>query len=361
MRVTIVLPGLSNSGGIERVATRHANYLAAGGHEVDLVVFDDPQPPFFPLDDAVAVTNLRSGPWAGPMRRGSQVIRLRAHIRRVRPDVVISIFRNSLVLLATRGLSIPVIITEHMDPGKAWMAPGRRQLQRLLYRHAARLVSVSRGVDRQFHWLDARKRTVIHNAIDTPAGATWAPVLDPRRRHLLAVGRFVEQKGFDLLLEAFGEIAGAHPAWDLCIVGGSPPPDYLRRVRDRGLEGRVTFPGVVRDVSPYYRGAELYVLSSRHEAFPMVLIEAMAHGLPAVAFACPSGPDEIIDDGVDGLLVPPEDVRSLAQAMARAMEDDAWRASAGDRALFASRRFSLESVMPEWDALLSEVTSLGRA
>lgn len=357
MRVVLVLPGLSNSGGIERVATLHANHFASTGHDVEVVVFDDPGAPFFTLSDDVRVTNIRSGRWPGPFARIGQVVALRAHLRRSRPSIVISIFRNLLVLLATWGMSIPVIITEHMDPGRSWMAPGRRQLQRLLYRRADRLVNVSRGVDRQFGWLSPSRRMVIHNPVAAPGAPGDDRVLPTDRRHLLAVGRFVEAKGFDLLLEAFGRIASLHPTWDLCIVGGSPTSEYLDILGRHALDERVLFPGVTRDVSPYFRQADLYVLSSRHEAFPMVLIEAMAHGLPAVAYACPSGPEEVIDDGRNGVLVPPEDVAALAQALDQAMKDEAWRASAREHALQVAGQFDLRAIMPRWEALLDEVTS----
>ncbi len=357
MRLAIVLPGLSNSGGIERVATLHANYFTSAGNDVEIVTFDDAGPPFFALHDDVAVTNIRTGRWPGPLSRIGQALALRAHLKRSRPSVVISIFRNILVILATRGMATPVIITEHMDPGRAWLGPGRRHLKKLLYGRADRLVSVSRGVDRQFSWLDPTLRMVIHNPVIAPVQMTAPRVLPVGRRHLLAAGRFVEAKGFDLLLEAFGQIATRNPTWDLCIVGGAPPPEYLRLVDEHSLDGRVRFPGVTRDISQYFREADLYVLSSRHEAFPMVLIEAMAHGLPAVAFACPSGPDEVVDHGRNGLLVPPEDVPALANALDQAMRDDAWRESAREQALQVADQFDLRTIMPRWEALLKEVTS----
>lgn len=357
MRLTIVLPGLSNSGGIERVATLHANHFAEGGHEMRVVVFDDPGEPFFPLLPRIVVTNIRSRQANPVMRRLDELRRLRVALRSSRPDVVISIFRNNLVLLATWLTGIPVVITEHMDPGRAWMAPGRRQLQRLLYGRAARLVSVSRGVDRQFDWLDQSRRLVIYNPIAPSAPAPAAAPLPPGRRYLLAVGRFVEQKGFDLLLRAFALIAPRHADWDLCIVGGAPPPQYRELIDASGLQGRVHFPGVVRDIRPYYEQADLYVLSSRHEAFPLVLIEAMGHGLPAVAYACPSGPDEVIEHGRNGLLVPPEDVSALARSIEQAIDDDPWRLAAREHALATAERFSLGAIMPAWEALLASVTS----
>lgn len=357
MRVTIVLPGLSNSGGIERVATTHANYLTGIGHDVEIVVFDDSALPFFPLHPQVSLINIQSAQRMALIRRIDQVFKLRAYLRTSQPAVVISIFRNILVLLATRLTGIPVVITEHMDPGRAWMAPGRRQMQRLLYRRAAKLVSVSRGVDRQMTWLDTSRRLVIHNPIDPSAHVPAAPPLPTGQRYMLAVGRFDEAKGFDLLLRAFALLVPRHPEWDLCIVGGTPSRQYEVLMDRHELGGRVHFPGVVRDISAYFQQAELYVLSSRYEAFPMVLIEAMAHGLPAVAFACPSGPDEVIEHGRNGFLVPPEEITALAQSLELAINDDLWLKDAGEHALASAQQFTLTRVMPQWEALLVEVTS----
>jgi glycosyltransferase involved in cell wall biosynthesis len=121
-----------------------------------------------------------------------------------------------------------------------------------------------------------------------------------------------------------------------------------------GLGNAVRFPGRIKNPYAVFRKAGLYVSSSRYEGFPNALCEAMACGLPVIATDCPSGPREIITDGVDGLLVPNEDVDALAAAMIRMMGDEALRRGLGTEAAKITERFGVDAVMRRWEAVLRE-------
>jgi len=199
---------------------------------------------------------------------------------------------------------------------------------------------------------------VIPNA-NTIVPAARKPSVTAGRHRAIAMGRLVPQKGFDLLIEAFASLAATHPAWDLVIWGEGPERPALEAlVGHYGLEGRVSLPGFSHQVAEEYATAELFVLSSRYEGFALVLLEAMASGLPCVAFDCPSGPGELIDDEVNGILVPVGDVGGLADAMNRLMGAPAERDRFGRTAVAVRDQFSAARIMSEWDALLADVNDL---
>ena len=156
-------------------------------------------------------------------------------------------------------------------------------------------------------------------------------------------------KGFDLLIEAFGRCATKHADWSLVILGEGPERASLQTFAVAlGIADRVSLAGQVQEPATILNGADLFVLSSRSEGFPNALLEAMACQLPVVSTDC-GGPRNIIRDGVDGILVPPDDVTALADAMDRLMANPDERRRLGAGALEVIERFSMEKVMTMWD------------
>jgi glycosyltransferase involved in cell wall biosynthesis len=174
---------------------------------------------------------------------------------------------------------------------------------------------------------------------------------------VVAAGRLTHQKGFDRLVNAYATVAERQPDWTLRICGTGPNEERLRRrVVRANLHNHVLLLGDVRRIERQFEEASIFVLSSRSEGFPMVLIEAMSKGLPVVSFDCPTGPAEIVDHGVDGLLVPHGDVPALADALLSLMADPQRRRRMGAAATAKAATFSLEAIGPRWDELLDSVT-----
>jgi glycosyltransferase involved in cell wall biosynthesis len=170
---------------------------------------------------------------------------------------------------------------------------------------------------------------------------------------LVAMGRLGPEKGFDLLIAAFARLAATHPEWSLTILGEGRERARLEAlVESLGMTGRVSLPGRAADPLPHLAIAHVFALSSRREGFPNALLEAMAAGLPPVAFDCRSGPAEIITDGVNGLLVPDGDVDALAASLRRLMESPAERQRLGANARGVADVLSPDRILLAWDALV---------
>lgn len=361
MRITFVTPSLA-CGGAERCVTLLTQGLLARGHVVSVITLYGAEHDFFSLPSgakrlALSIDRDSPTPMHGLANNLHRLRILRRAIKSTAPDIVIShIHRTNVMTILALGRSqVPVVVVEHNDPG---MNPAGRiweTLRRRTYPRARKLVGVSQGVDDQFGWLPESKRTVIHNPIEmTSPRSDFEP--DTGRFWLSSMGRLTEQKGFDLLLEAFAKVAGKHPQWFLRIIGDGPLRGELENLAETlGISGRVTFAGLLQDPISSLATSQLFVMASRFEGFPYAALEALASALPVIYTNCPSGPREIIRNGVDGLLVPNGDVTALAEAMDRLMSDDKERRAMAARAPEVFERFGIERIISEWEALFAAI------
>jgi GalNAc-alpha-(1->4)-GalNAc-alpha-(1->3)-diNAcBac-PP-undecaprenol alpha-1,4-N-acetyl-D-galactosaminyltransferase len=368
LHVMLVIHGLSG-GGAERVCCHMADAWVARGWRVTILTLDDTAPPFYPLDSRVELT-----PLARPIGKASALTLLRHHldlvrlirraIVRARPDVVISFIdqTNVEVILATRGLKLPVLVYEANDPDRGLRAAARNwkmweRLRHWTYPHADRVVLLAEDFRGYFRPNVRQRCVVLANPVLPPedAPATSGGPAPARQPVVLAAGSLSYQKQFDHLLRAFAIVAPRHPDWSLDLYGKGPERDRLVALIDElGLTGRVRLPGHIRTLGEAMRRAGLFAMSSRYEGFPMVLGMAMAHGLPAVSYDCPGTPGEVIRDGVDGQLVPPDDIAALAAAMDRLIADPELRGRLAARAPEVIERFSVDRVMDDWERLIRD-------
>lgn len=171
---------------------------------------------------------------------------------------------------------------------------------------------------------------------------------------ILAAGRLVPQKGFDILLDIASCLKKITANWKIIIVGNGPDEKLLKdKMSMLGLEELVEFHPFTRDLNYYYSMAGIFVLPSRYEGLPLVLIEAQALGIPCIAFDCPTGPREVISHGKSGFLVEPGDIDGFAQAINELLRNPDLRQKMSGNAIQESEKFSLEYIVNQWISLLN--------
>jgi glycosyltransferase involved in cell wall biosynthesis len=178
---------------------------------------------------------------------------------------------------------------------------------------------------------------------------------DLSAKRVLTAGRFHRQKGYDRLIKTWEMIADKHPDWELRICGEGPWQEKLElMIERRGLGGSVTLAGPSKDLGAEMAQASIFVLSSRWEGLPLVLIEAMSVGMAVVSFDCPTGPAEVIDDHVNGLLIRPRKMEVLAAGLSEMMSSEELRRRCAAGAVETAREYSMDVVGPRWESVLSE-------
>jgi glycosyltransferase involved in cell wall biosynthesis len=389
MRIRYLLFNAYAAGGTARTVINQANALAPR-HDVEIAsVYRHIQRPRLPIDPRVTLaplTELRSDgrPWTDPGSR--RILRsarrlpspgphfLDARFRRWDPTVDRSLLRylraaHDGVLITTRPAltmlaalvcrpSVVRVGQEHLN-----LSVRQRSLRTataLIYRRLDALVTLTER-DADDYRRATNGRLVVHvlpNGVPkttVPPSTLTAPVF-------VAAGRLTAPKGFDLLLEAFALVAQEEPTWSLRIYGaGDRRTQLLEQIGRLGLKNRARLMGMSTTLEAEFPKASIFVLSSRYEGFPMVVLEAMRAGLPVVSFDCPTGPRELITHGQDGLLVPAGTVPALAEAMRRLMRDPQLRQTMGTAALAKAASYDVDAIARRWEVLLQDLLDVKTA
>jgi glycosyltransferase involved in cell wall biosynthesis len=370
MKIFIIITSLQ-AGGAERVVSTLANYWSGIGWDVTIVTLTGQGHDHYNLDSRIKRFRLNLGrPRAvlvdGLLGTLTRLYEFRRFLVNDRPDIALAFMPISNIVtgLACLGTGIITIGSERNYPPLAPLKWYWKLLCRLVY---PQLTAVTALTQRTADWLQfhikPRHIAVIPNLVHWPLPES-NPVLVPEKilaplngqYLLLAVGRLENQKGYDRLLHAFAELHENYPDWCLVILGEGGLRKSLESKCDRlGLQDCVALPGVAGNISSWYTVADAFVMTSLYEGIPNALLESLAHGLPAVAVDCDTGPSDILRHEIDGILVPQDDHEALVVALDRMMGNEKLRKRFAERAVEVRNRFSMRRITDLWEALFKQL------
>lgn len=350
-----------NDGGAERVMSVVANGLAQLGHQVSMVT-DYSTAAEYPLDASVKRTVL-DGEFTGATSKGRlqrtlrRVGQLRKICKKDEADIVISFMReaNFRAILATCFLNTKNLISVRIDPKIGYKSKKTATIAKVLYPFADGCVFQTQEAQAWFSVDIQKKSRIILNPVSPSFLATQGQSLSEKR--VVTCGRLVPQKRFDLLIDAFAQIADKHPEFVLEIYGtGDMERELREQVCRLNKESQIRLMGRCEDVPNAIKDVSAFVLSSDFEGLPNALMEAMALGLPVISTDCGGGGARaLIEDGVDGWIVPCGDVQGLANAIDACLSDPEEAKRRGNAAGEKAKDFSAERVVAQWENYIRQI------
>ena len=354
-------------GGAERVAATMANTFNRRGHDSTLVSMQNKPNPY-PLDEQVHYfgCGLSYNEEGGSLAKNASLIRsaikafprFRRIIKENRPDAVITFLNNASIFgvlyKILRDHHLPVIVYEQSDPRR--YSKAMCKILRFFFKHSNAVVCQSRDVENYYREGGSKKTVVIDNPLNEDCIAIEPATV--RSKRIVAAGRLMKLKNYNLLLDAFEKVHTLFPEYQLEIYGDGPDKEILEQKRDKmTCASYVHFMGNVSNVMRRVSDASLYVMSSDYEGFPNALVEAMASGIPAICTDYPSGTArEIIQSGVNGIVVPTGDVDAMADAMKTMLGDRNKAEAMGKEGYKIRERLEANHISEQWESLVREVS-----
>jgi len=379
MHILYIYPEITIKGGADKVIVEKANYLASHGHQVTVVTESQMGRELsFQLDGKVQHIDMGIDFNSQYRQHGVRRLltylkmlqrykkQLKATLMELHPDIVITAMGRSIDFITDiRDGSVKIgeshSVKDNVRSLNVMERKGgvRRLMARLIRWHVCRKVSqldalVLLTQEDAAAWTEARRTFVIPNAVSSiPKDAGLL-----QNKQAIMVARYNDAKGYNYMVEAWEKVHERHPDWTLNVYGsGELHDEVIRWIQQRHLSTSMVLHEPVDDIMERYLESSLSVMSSRYEAFPMVILESMSCGVPVVAFDCPHGPRNIIRDGEDGLLVEYLNPQALADGICRLIEDVPLRKQLGAQARQNVQRFSQATVMQQWMDLFHQLTN----
>ena len=347
-------------GGAERVASLLCNHWAGLGAQVTILATAAVRSSGgYELDEEIEVLHL-ADIVAGEKNKFSRVRAMRRLFKTYTPDVIISFITdvNNASLIGVFGMGIPIIVSERSFPPARINETGtvNSWLRWALYRFALPVVAQTEDVK---NWIiencPGSNVAVIPNPVQFPLPGRDTLDSDDdglvqRNRLILGSGRLIASKRHDLAIRAFGEIAQDHPDTILVLLGDGPERSQLEQLRDSlGLTNRVILRGQVANAGAWYARADIFVFPSSFEGFPNAVLEALSYGIPTVCFDILTGPRYLIEDHVNGILLPDNDhVTRLGNALSELLGDSGLCRKLSENAVSVRENYSIERISDLW-------------
>lgn len=376
-KIVYCTPSLYIPGGVERVLTTKANYLAeVAGYDVTIVLTDGKgKAPYYPLSPKVHIVQLdiqfeelwhlsfiQKIPVYLKKQRAYRK-KLTATLMELKPDITVSLLRREINFITSikDGSRKVGEIHVNKDNYRNFEANDSSFIKNLFAKWwMNNLMKKLKGLD---HFIvltheDKEKWNGIPHisVIPNPLLNLSETIGTLDHKQVIAVGRYAYQKGFDLLIEAWKEVADKHPDWKLNIYGSGNKQPYQELAQKLKIEEYCSLNDAVANINGKYLENSIFAFSSRFEGFGMVLTEAMSCGLPCVSFACPCGPKDIITDGKNGYLVEPGNIKALADRICHLIENEELRKEMGKEARKRAEDFTEEKIMRQWVELFENIS-----
>lgn len=351
--LAFLINNLSHGAGTERATCVIANGLADFGYKVTILSCREGMEYKFPISDKVSVVSLKGEEIKNRVMRKAMLLkRLKEVIDREGIEILVAVDVILIYyLLGVKAIhhTLKIIAWEHFN-FYAKRSLARRLARRLSAKYADAIVVL--GERDLKNYKDKLRRIKRIVRIYNPVTVSLDTKSKLEEKTVLAVGRLTRQKGFDLLLEAWRYIEPEFGDWSLRIIGDGEEKENLYNIIQKYRLHKVEMIPYQKDIDQWYMRASIFALSSRYEGFVLVLIEAMAKGLPVVSFNCKEGPAELVEDKINGYLVDEEDIEGFAEKLKCLMKDEDAQKRFSENAIHNLYKFDSTRVIAEWVRLL---------
>ncbi len=381
MKIVYIIESLGNSGGMERVLCTKANWLSEfSNYQITIITLRPlPKDNFFNFNPNINIVSLDIKEIPGPLflkffkkkiETSNFKKTLSKFLKNIRPDFTISMYGSEYSFLHKIDDGSRKLVEFHFSHNyleyliksipdlkfrglRLWYV---KLMQRKERKYAAKYdgLILLTDQDRKL-WGNRDNMYVIPNPNSFSSNYTASL----QNKRIIAIGRFISQKGFDLLIKSFTIVGENFPDWKLTIIGEGQDEDFLRKlIQENKLDNQITLKSPTKAIEKELLNSSILAFPSRYEGFGLVLTEAMECGVPCVAFDCECGPAEIIKHQEDGLLIKSEDIKAFADALIILITDSSLRQQMGTRAKINVGRFKEDRIMRSWVALFNELHDL---